>query len=168
MRSGSRSGGGNGSPRGWHATRLQQQFIDQAVEFACRGKRLVLKDIAVACGIHENRPSKWNTQPEFRDALTQALQQTHAHLSAAARTALWQQAINGNLAAFDRIRAVEKDIEQLARPTDSNFAGGPLPGADVGGVHFHVHAIPERQPMSALPPAMTLPAAPSSPPPPAK
>jgi hypothetical protein len=37
----------------------------------------------------------------------------------------------------------------------------------MGGVHVHVHGIPERQPLSTLPPLLTLPAAsaagPSSP-----
>jgi hypothetical protein len=135
-------------------------FIDAAVEFACRGKRLVLKDIALSVHIHENRPSKWNTQPEFRDAMTRALLNTHGYLSAAARSALYQQAINGNLGAFDRIRNVERDIEALTRPPGSDGSSGPA--ADVGGgVHIHVHGIPERRPMSELPPPLTLPAAPA-------
>jgi hypothetical protein len=139
-------------------TRLQQQFIDTAVEFACRGKRLVLKDIAVACGLAENRPSKWNTNPAFRDALTSALEGTHRHLAAAARTAVYNLAIAGNLAAFDRIREVERDIAGLAHP--GGGAGGAIDAtASLGGVHVHVHGIPERQPMSALPPVLSLPAA---------
>lgn len=134
----------------------QQRFIDTAVEFACRGKRLVLKDIAAACGIAENRPSKWNTLPAFRDALTCALEETHRHLAAAARTSLYQQAIAGNLAAYDRIRDVEREIAGLASGT---AGGGANVGAnDLGGVHFHVHGVPERQPLSNLPPTLTLPA----------
>lgn len=124
-----------------------------AVDFACRGKRVVLKDVAAACGLEETRPSKWRRDPRFRDALTNTIASEHKHLSVAARTSMYQLAIQGNFMAFDRIREVERDIERLANPTPED--GGVNFG---GGTHVHIHAIPERQPMSALPPTLTLPA----------
>lgn len=115
----------------------------------------------------ENRPSKWNRDARFRDALAAALTETHKHLSAAARTAMYQAAIAGNLAAFDRIREVERSIEALTRPADP---GTGMP-ANLSGVQVHIHAIPDRAPFSSLPPPLELPAAPSgasTPPAPAK
>jgi hypothetical protein len=133
-----------------------QRFIDAAVEHVCKGKRLIYSEIAIGCGLAANRPWKWNAYPEFKNAMRAALEETHGHLAAAARTSLYQMAIAGNLAAYDRIREVERDIAGLA---NGATGGGANVGAnDLGGVHFHVHGVPERQPLSTLPPTLTLPA----------
>lgn len=117
--------------------------------------------------IAENRPSKWNRDARFRDALAAALTETHRHLSAAARTSLYQQAIAGNLGAFDRIREVERAAEQLLQPVGTSSAS-PLVASN--NITFQVIGIPERAPFASLPPPLELPAASSvaTPPAPAK
>jgi hypothetical protein len=157
-RGGASRSGKNGKAAPWQPSPRQQRFLDMAVDFACRGKRLVLKEIALACGFEETRPSKWNSLPEFRAALAGALQSTHAHLREAARTALYQSAINGNLAAWDRIREVERDIEGLTRAAESGGAAPSAAAMATSGVHVHIHGIPEREPFSSLPPRAAVPA----------
>lgn len=47
-------------------TRRMHLFLDTARDWALGGKSMTLKDIAEACGLHWNRPSKWIRHPAFR------------------------------------------------------------------------------------------------------
>lgn len=133
-------------------------YLAAVEEWAQAGKAYVQKDIAAMVGLEPTRVSKWNRIGAFRLEVAELLRAGHAVLIEQAHASLLQSAAKGNILAYttvmDRLERHGR-IKTVEEPADSNGASGAL---SLGGTHVHIHAIPERQPMSALPPTLTLPA----------
>lgn len=148
---------GRGPARSWSTKQLL--FFAAVEEWAQAGKAYVQKDIAATIGLEPTRVSKWNRIGAFRLAVAELLRAGHAVLIEQAHASLLQSAAKGNILAYttvmDRLERHGR-IKTVEEPT----GGAGDPGLALGGTHVHIHAIPERQPMSALPPTLTLPAQP--------
>lgn len=134
-------------------TSKQWLFVDRFREWVARGKRPVYREIALEIGVAENRPSKWMRLSKFRDALNQVFTDAHPIVLKQAAHSVGQAATSGNLAAFDRLMDYHARFVDRTADTD-----GQAPGGANNGTVIHIHQIPARQPMSALPPTLTLPA----------
>lgn len=139
----------------WRPTRRMQLLLDTAEDWATRCKPLVLKDLADACGVEKTRPSKWMQFPEFREALALVIRRAQPALVESAITSVLQQAVKGNLLAFDR--AMDR-LERWGRVKTVFVAGdgSPTPGDSpqaVNGVIVNLYGIPTTTPdRSTLPP----------------
>lgn len=138
----------------------QLLYFAAVEESAQAGKAYVQKDIAATIGLEPTRVSKWNRINAFRLEVAELLKAGHAVLVEQAHASMLQSAAKGNILAYNtvmdrlerhgRIKTVELE------PSSDGF--GSSGAAALSGTHVHIHAIPERQPMSALPPVLTLPA----------
>lgn len=157
-------------------TRRMQLFLDTARDRGMSGKSMTLKDIAEACGLDPTRPSKWMRVPEFRVSLSLLIRDIHAPLIEASIAALLQQAVRGNLAAFDKVMTWLDRLGRIA--TRDQQAGGPhsnaQPSADapervelingmevrtrtINGTTVRIWGIPEPASRSTLPPPLERP-----------
>lgn len=123
------------------------------------GKSYVQKDIAQSIALEPTRVSKWNRSDDFRLAVAEIIKAGHAVLIEVAHASLLKAAARGNLPAYN---AVMDRLERHGRiktiELSMDGTGAIDPAAAGGGTHIHIHGIPERQPMSALPPVLALPA----------
>lgn len=136
----------------------QLVYLAAVEEWAQAGKAYVQKDIAASIQLEPTRVSKWNRLAAFRLAVADLVRAGHAVLIEQAHASLLQSAAKGNILAYT---TVMDRLERHGRIKTVELAGdgsGLEPGAGLGGTHVHIHSIPERQPMSALPPLLTLPA----------
>ena len=157
-------------------TRRMHLFLDTARDRGMSGKSMTLKDIAEACGLDPTRPSKWMRVPEFRASLSLLIRDIHAPLIEASIAALLQQAVRGNLAAFDKVMTW---LDRLGRITTRDpQAGTPSsntqPSADSpervelingmkvrtktsNGTTVRIYGIPEPTSRATLPPPLERP-----------
>jgi hypothetical protein len=136
----------------------QLVYLAAVEEWAQAGKAYVQKDIAASIALEPTRVSKWNRLAGFRLAVADLVRAGHAVLIEQAHASLLQSAAKGNILAYttvmDRLERHGRIKTVDVEPGD----GGFVPATTLGGTHVHIHSIPERQPMSALPPLLTLPA----------
>jgi hypothetical protein len=154
--------GKKGKPSRWMPTRLQQLYLEAFEEWLRLGKPHVQKEIAASVGLHECRISRWNRDPNFRSAVALLIKAILPVMVYQAHRGMLRLAERGNVAAYVAVmdRLERHGLLQIVeRGTSMTQSGPQAAGADVGGYHVHIHGIPERRPMSELPPPMTLPAA---------
>lgn len=137
------------------------------VEFVRDGQSPSQRDVAEAAGINETRISKWKRDDAFVEEADR-LQQRHLRIPIErAHRGMLRQAEKGNALCYEKVMAAlerQGRIPVVAAPGEAGV--GPQLG-----VQINVHGIPERAPLSALPPLLTSPVAlgpASSTPPPAK
>ena len=142
----------------------QRRYLAAVIEMSAAGKMLTQKDLAEIAKVSESQVSRWQSDCDFVDAVALSLRHglraspwLRAELAAAAR------ATKGSLIDW-------RLYLEYGGPTSWRVAGvegtqaGPgqqTPGADVGGYHVHIHGIPERRPMSELPPPLNAPGRPA-------
>lgn len=144
---------GRGRASAWSTKQLL--YFAAVEEWAQAGKAYIQKDIATTIGLEPTRVSKWNRLGAFRVAVAELLRAGHAVLIEQAHASLLQSAAKGNLLAYT---TVMDRLERHGRIKTVDVAGDGTGFEPIGGTHVHIHSIPERQPMSALPPLLTLPA----------
>ena len=126
-------------------------------EVAQTGKILPQKELAALAGVTEQSVCRWRRDAAFVEAVNTALRRTCKSAWLAAELASATRATKGNQLDW-------RLYLESGGPTSWNPAGTapPADGGGTGGVQngtiVHIHAIPERQPMSALPPLLTVPA----------
>lgn len=118
-------------------------------EWASRGKRVIYKDIAAAAEVDPATVSIWMRSVDFRAAVCAAIRGAHPILMDAADNALLQQAITGNLVAYDKVMG-----EFRARRQEMVSPGGTMSpsGAMVNGVIVNVGIPLPAGDRSSLPP----------------
>jgi transcriptional regulator with XRE-family HTH domain len=144
---------------------LQRRYFVALIELLRDGQTPTQRAVAELAGVEHTRVSKWNRDDAFQDEVAR-LERRHVDFALErAHRGILKQAERGNVAAY---LAANEVLERQGRIATLILPGrdGAAPDA-MGGVHVHVHGIPERQPLSTLPPLLTLSAAsaagPSSP-----
>ena len=124
------------------------------------GKPHVQKEIAASVGLHECRISRWNRDPNFRSAVALLIKAILPVMVYQAHRGMLRLAEQGNVAAYVAVmdRLERHGVLQIVE-LGVTQSEAPATGADVGAVIIQNIGIPERRPMSELPPPLTLPAA---------
>jgi len=143
-------------------TVAQERYVLAATEAAQVGKLLPQKEPAAIARVSEQSISRWKRSDAFNDEVNRASRRALSTAWLEAEHASATRAKRGSL--LDWRLYVESGGPTSWNPTGAPAGIGPDCMHDAGGgVHVHVHGIPERQPMSTLPPPLTLPASPSTP-----
>lgn len=134
----------------------QRRYLAAFVETIQAGEIPVQRTIATLAGIDPTLVSKWNRDPAFREEVERLRSAAQPVLVERAHAGMLRHAERGNVVAY---REVMMTLERQGRistvpPPAEHDAGG--------GVHVHIHGIPERRPLSEARGPLTLPS-PSAP-----
>lgn len=138
-------------------TTAQERYLLVLTEAAQTGKLLLQKELADVARVTEQSVCRWKRDDAFIEAVNTAIQRSLRTRWLGAELAAATRATRGSLPDW-------RLYLESGGPTSWNPNGTPTPASDggIGGVQsgtiVHIHAIPERQPMSALPPLLTIPA----------
>jgi hypothetical protein len=155
--------------RPWRPTLAQQRYLTALFETTAVGKFHTQKQLAEMVGVHGVTVSNWNHDDRFYDAVNDVLARAIRPLALRAEVASLGRAIRGSHQDWRTYLEMGGPTSWRAAQTDPNmvpaqFGSGALAPTDptvqstkvVNGLVVHVHAIPERRPMSELPPAVEL------------
>jgi hypothetical protein len=140
---------------------MQRSYFVALVEFLRQGLSPTQREVATVADIDPTLVSKWNRSERFGEEVERLECRHLAFAIERAHRGMLRAAEKGNHVAY--VAAMETLERQgrvaVVNPANGANGGGANVGAnDLGGVHFHVHGVPERQPLSSLPPTLTLPA----------
>lgn len=146
-------------------------FLCTLEEWASRGKRIIYKDIAELARVHPVTVSKWMRGQAFRDLVSQTLRDARPVLLEAADNSIAQQAVAGNLMAWEKLNAEMRLRRQdVLSPGGSSVSpsgatvngvivnlGIPLPAGDRSSLPPPIMRHPTTGEIIPIPPKATLP-----------
>lgn len=142
-------------------TMRQRRYFVALAELVRAGNLPLQKDIAELAGVDPTLVSKWNRDEAFLDEVARIeVRELRIPIERAHRGML-RLAEKGNPVAYQAVMAAlerQGRISVVVHNSDGAIVAGADGSLALSGTHIHIHGIPERQPMSALPPPLTLPA----------